>query len=288
MTAWQGLAQFVPLLRRYVDRAPADLPLRMRASWVTNTSLFGVADDAEVERRIDLSDPEVGNTIRCRFSLSMLAILSRCTPPTWLCRPAASSLIHATDLHSIPDAPPRLLRSPGVVETRRPETGEVLWDDYVSLGWYIDGDTIYLLGLRYPDGFATARWRPKWTGAELEPQLPGQVSPSEISFGDVEEHSAFARSAARYLVVLGLLAEVERGPLRIERDRGARTMQHVYRDQEHATTVRREPESAALTAQAVEVTGHIKRQRHGPGSTLTKWIYVTGYEARRWVGPREA
>jgi len=286
MSAWQGLAHFVPRLHRHVSRAPADLPLRKRASWVTYVSLFGIVDEVEVARRIDLSDSEVEETIRCRFSLSMLAILSRCTPPTWLCRPAASALIHATDLHSIPDAPPQLLQSPGIVETRRPETGEVLWDDYVSLGWYLNDGAIYLLGLRYPDGYATASWTPKWTGAELEPQLPGQVSASHI-IGDVEEHSAFARSAARYLVVLGLLAEVEHGPLRIERDRGERTMQHVYRDQERATTARREVESAARTAHAVEVTGHIKRQRHGPARALTKWIYVTSYEARRWVGPRE-
>jgi len=36
------------------------------------------------------------------------------------------------------------------------------------------------------------------------------------------EIDAFARDAARYLVTLGLLAEVEAGPLRIERDKRER------------------------------------------------------------------
>lgn len=99
MTAWEGLARFVPRLHRYVGRAPANLPIRDRAQWVTRVSLYGIVDEAELVRRIDPADPEIAETIQCRFSLSMLAILSRCRPPTWLCRPAASALIHATDLH---------------------------------------------------------------------------------------------------------------------------------------------------------------------------------------------
>jgi hypothetical protein len=39
-------------------------------------------------------------------------------------------------------------------------------------------------------------------------------------------------------------------------------------------------------ASEVEVRGHLKRQRHGPGNGQVKWIYVPGYSARRWVAPR--
>ena len=39
-------------------------------------------------------------------------------------------------------------------------------------------------------------------------------------------------------------------------------------------------------ADAVVVSGHMKRQRYGEGHALVKWIYVAGYSARRWFAPR--
>lgn len=49
----------------------------------------------------------------------------------------------------------------------------------------------------------------------LRPSPGGALAPTA-------EIDAFARDAARYLVTLGLLAEVEAGPLRIERDKRER------------------------------------------------------------------
>ena len=57
-------------------------------------------------------------------NLSAPAILSRCAPDTWFCWPSASSIVHDTDLHSIPTEPPRMLRAPGIVELQRR-----LWTD---------------------------------------------------------------------------------------------------------------------------------------------------------------
>ena len=34
-----------------------------------------------------------------------------------------------------------------------------------------------------------------------------------------------------------------------------------------------------------QVRGHLKRQRHGPGMSLSRWIYVSQYAAWRWVRP---
>jgi hypothetical protein len=42
---------------------------------------------------------------------------------------------------------------------------------------------------------------------------------------------------------------------------------------------------AGRAADVVAVRGHLKRPRHGAGLAETKWIYVAGYEARRWVAP---
>jgi hypothetical protein len=34
------------------------------------------------------------------------------------------------------------------------------------------------------------------------------------------------------------------------------------------------------------VRGHLKRQPFGPRSSQRKWVYVSAYEARRWVSPK--
>jgi hypothetical protein len=133
---WRGLSDLVPRLRREVEAAPTDLALRERAAWV-----------ACAAAKIDPDAPGAAFVVQSRINLSTLAILSRCAPQIWRCRPAVSALVHATDLHSIPDAPPLPLRSPGIVETRNPAKGEVLWGDVASLGWYQLDGAIYLLGL---------------------------------------------------------------------------------------------------------------------------------------------
>jgi hypothetical protein len=52
----------------------------------------------------------------------------------------------------------------------------------------------------------------------------------------------------------------------------------VLRLQEHINEV---PTNLDTRAQ-----GGIKRQAYGPGLSQRKWIYVQGYEARRWIASR--
>lgn len=286
---WRGLVPLVARLRREVERAPRDLALRERAAWVGFASLYGTTDSAEIARRIDRDDADTAFALQSRINLSTLAILSRGAPDTWLCRPSASAIVHDTDLHSIPTEPPRLLRAPGIVEVRRPETGERLWGDYASLGWYeVEGAT-FLLGLSYPDGYAVARWTPAWTGQDLDPQLPGAELGSPL-IDNLGRHHDFAVAAARYLVVLGLLAEAEDSPLRIELDRQERRTRHVYLgDRPALPRDAASSPSAELPGRVAEqrlVSGHLKRQRYGEGRALTKWIYVEAYAARRWFASR--
>lgn len=289
---WRGLVTLVPWLRREVTAAPTELPLRERAVWVAYASLLGTTNSAQlaqgIAKRIQ-RDGELLQDLQSRINLAGLAVVSRCAPDVWLCRPSASAIVHDTDLHSIPDAPPRLLRGPGVIEVRRPETGERLWGDYASLGWYDAGGVTMLVGLRYPDGYAVARWTPAWTGQDLEHQLPDAELGSPLIDSIGEQHE-FASSAARYLVVLGLLAEAEHSPLRIELDRQERRTRHIYLDDAPARPrIAASSAPAEIPGRAAEqrpVSGHLKRQRYGEGRALTKWIYVERYEARRWFVAR--
>lgn len=234
-------------------------------------------------------------------------MLSRGVPVHYQCRPSASQVVHDTDLHSIPGDAPPLLRRPGIVEARRPETGERLWGDVASLGWYPltaaqSGvhtllDAIFLIGLTYPDGAIVARWAPAWTGEDLAEQLPyPDVQNTLIETLDLAAHTEFARQAARYLIVLGLLEQVDEGPLRFEADRKTKIRAVRPRDlsaRGHIpgpVTPRPDPSSVIdprvrALADTI-VRGHLKRVRVGEGRARIKWVYVGEYGARRWMAPR--
>ena len=220
--------------------------------------------------------------------VSALAVISAYRPRVYTLRPAASKTVVATDLRTLPDAAPEILASPGILEARRPEVGHRLWGDVTSLGWYPYQGRLYLVGLTYPDGIAATAWSPQWHGGEI-----GDGAPVEV-VGDREKHDEFLDSAIRFAITLGLLITAERSPIRVVRDVEARTVE-VYAG-EHPRPPPPDPgtrgdgerlgQLPGLEAWPVRVTGHLKRQPHGPGRTNRKWTYVEGYEARRWCDPR--
>jgi hypothetical protein len=91
-------------------------------------------------------------------------------------------------------------------------------------------------------------------------------------------HHDFAVEAARFLVVLGLLAEVGVGPLRIELDRRERKTRHVNVHDRLARprdTVRSPPPAAEINRRVAEDRWgkrHLKRQRFGEALREVKWI----------------
>lgn len=280
---WLGLDALIPKLSKHVSAAlPPDRHVmsRRELSFKANVIAQAAFGDALLKEPVGA------------VNMAMLALLTNAQPATWLCRPSASRVIHRTDLHSIPTLPPKIMRQPGVIEARRPETGERLWGDIASFGWYAIGDTYWLIGLLYPDGYMLARWRPQWTGEDLDEQLPALDPAALVSPAMQDAYYDFAFAAARYLIVLGLLAEAEPSPLRIVLDKSdaAKKRRDVYLDDRHTTP--RPPTRAPVPlvdgrfAADVEVEGHLKRQRYGTGNDKVKWIYIHKFAARRWVSPR--
>lgn len=274
--------------RPHVRNVPAGLPFRDAAAALA-IACWGASVQAETSQLVNIS---------------ALALLSQRRLVAHQVRPAAARQVSETDLHSLPDAPPRLLRGPWLVEARRPEAGERLWGDTVALaGYELEGVT-YLVGLGAPDWCRVVQWRPQWTGEELDEGTRQTRSPL---VDDMSAHESWAREAARFAVVLGLMLDAEGAPLRVEEERQRDTarrvreggasaegvhVRHVYLDEE---SVARAPAPAApdsgvdgaagRLAEQVLVRGHLKRQRHGPGNRDVKWLYVAGYSARRWVAP---
>lgn len=232
-------------------------------------------------------------------------------------RAPVPTVIAETDLHALPSEAPKLLRSPVLLEVRDPEheaicagSGMEDWGHTASLAAYELDGAIYLIGLGYPDGARVARWVPRWgedLPTESDDERVLQDSKTTILGSDREAHDDWAADAIRVLVVLGLLLDAaqtpltttDEGPQVAGRTKGgearparAWSVRRVYLTQEHRA--RRDGNRGAdgargadgLTAAEVEVRGHLKRQPHGPGGALRRWVYVDGYAARRWIAPR--
>lgn len=212
--------------------------------------------------------------------------------------PGAARRADETDLHTLPDEPPTLLRRAALCEVRRPHR-ERLFGSTVSLGAYALDGAVYLVGLDWPDGVRVARWRPYWSGGDLPAGIPADASPL---IDDVEEHREWAREAARWLLMLGLLLDAQGSPVREGEDvpvavrRRSPTgngdgpvTRRVYLDEPArpggSSAVQGGPVEGRLGLE-VPVKGHLKRQPYGPAQGLRRWVYVESYEARRWVAPR--
>lgn len=297
-----GVDALVRPLRRYITKLPASAQLHASAERVIIEHYGAHAVD---------HPPTV--------NVGVLAVLSRGVPQTFHVRPSASMVVHETDLHAIPSEAPMILRGPGIIEARRPETGERLWGDIASLGWYaIRGadqeppslvDAIYMIGCHYPVGYHVARWSPAWSGKDLDSELPYEDpdllvgedgAPTRgLSLADVLErtaHHEFARQAARYLIVFGLLEQIDDGPLRFELDKKTRVRHVRPRDLSARGHIpvpvipRPDPttpiDPSARVLGDAQVRGHLKRVRVGEGRQKIRWHYVHGYSARRWHAPR--
>lgn len=220
-------------------------------------------------------------------------------------QPSAVRTVHTTDLHALPGEPPRLLRRPFLLESEW-ERGKRLFGNTACLGGYpLPDGRITLVGLLHPDGVSVVVWEPRWGEREV---LRPDDAPLLLEGGTREQHFAWGQQAARVAAMLGLLLDAEGTPLRYRDESGAgaikKPMKAVKPGQgwtvRHVQVSERDTETAARArsahggttsgiegreAQEVTVRGHIKRQRHGPGNSLSKTIYVPGYSARRWVAP---
>lgn len=282
------------LLRLHrVPAPPSALPFRERAA-ARALACFGGA--------LLLDLPELVNVAGLSISMEPRLVLHRVSP-------GAASLVHATDLHSLPGEPPRLLRDGWLLESRDIES-EPLFGRTVCLGGYRLEEAIYLVGLDYPDGANVARWVPHWGEGDLEQAL---VTPDHSPLiADFDAHYEWAREAARFALVLGLHLDAEGSPVVTTEEHGPHPGQQrrgagqSVRDKRQADWIVRRvhlsklftpragdtpPGDGALDTahrlgQMTAVHGHLKRQPYGPGAALRRWIWVDGYEARRWVAPK--
>jgi hypothetical protein len=284
---WLSLSEWVGRLRAHAER------IRLPSDPVTAATMVAMA-----------ANPNLRKETLGLVNVAQLALAMGDRPLLHQIRPAAARLVHETDLHSLPDEPPRLLRRAWLVEVRRPETGEVLWGDTAALGGYELDGLHTLVGFEYPDGLLIGRWRPSWSGEDLDAGVSRGSSPM---LDDVDAFYEWSREAARFAVVLGLLLDAEGVPFRInvERPGGARdrsaaggkrsvsawTLRHIYLDEVRVSRSVDAPSGGEADLdhrlpEQVMVRGHLKRQRYGARRSQVRWIYVASYEARRWVAPR--
>jgi hypothetical protein len=275
---WRSLSWFVCEYRRQV-------PPRQRA--------IRVAEPDAIRTALAICDGAFGSRFASEnpsaINVAMLAVQTRYRPRIYTVRPSVSRLVAETDLHSTPPEPPGMLAEGGIIEARRPELGQRLFENVASLGWYHYAGKLYIVGLFYPDGIITSSWLPRWGEGDIADGAPAAI------VGDREDHLAILDAALRYLITLGLLVEAEGAPLRVVIDAKDRSLADIYAGDnprpppDADLAVEPTPGAGAIPGLVLEPTrvrGHIKRQRHGAGGALRKWVYVSSYAARRWFDPR--
>lgn len=228
-------------------------------------------------------------------------------------RPSVPRLVASTDLHQLPDAPPALLCAPWCIEVGRPERGERLWGETWALAGYTLDDVTYLVGLD-GEGAHVVPWRPRWSGRELAAGVDTRVMDEVLAelglvgtVAGAPEHAAWATEAVRWAVTYAVLLDAAGAPVRVSEEATPRertpAKQREARDWS-VSMVTLTPDGERIvgpsapeggdaatldttgrTAARVTVRGHLKRQRYGAGNASVRWIYVEGYDARRWVAP---
>lgn len=288
MPAFRPLSEMVHELWTKLERSRIALPPGLREAAAVTVALGYRLEEGE-------ELPELVN-------LGALTVSMRARPVVHALRASIPRIVDETDLHSLPSEPPRLLRGAWIVEVRRPDQGDRLFGDTVCLGGYPFEGAIYLMAFDWPGAARVARWAPTWDGAELEEGIAIDTSPL---VPDPGKHAEWTRDAARFAVILGLLLDAEGAPVRVREEResappgaakgraSAWVTRHVTLGQsrpapDEPPTPGGDASLEGRCAAAVAVRGHLKRQRYGPGRTRTKYIYIAGYAARRWIAPRPA
>ncbi len=216
-------------------------------------------------------------------NFGVLRVLTGQAPPLLSIRSAASTLVHTTDLHSLPAEPPKLLRRPVILQASNPR--KPLFGETIGLACYELEGRRYLLGLTSTGAALFAQWAPEWTGGEIAESVALDRSPL-VDGISATEHRDWGRAAAQFLVTLGVLLDADNCPLEL---RPIKKSKHNERGIFFAPA----PGEAVYSSSGagdkeqllagVTVTGHLKRQRYGVGLAGVKWIWVSAYAARRWV-----
>lgn len=294
MTSWLSLADLVRVAHRH--RVPIDdgTDLRMAAGAVIAKAWPHLATEDELGNVASLVNVCV---LALRMERLIVHELVGDVPET----------VASTDLHTLPTEPPRLLQQPCIIQVRDAARWGLLpgslGEHTAALGCYELDGTYYLIGIDWPDGAIVSRWRPQW-GTRGDGDI---VEEPAALVSDVEGHAEWGRTAARFLVVLGLLLDAtstplrtsEHGPQIARRRRGKSQVatpwatRRVYLEGVARAASEADSEESGdatlrdgMVPEEVEVRGHLKRQPYGEGRKLRRWVYVQGYAARRWTAVR--
>lgn len=283
--SWQSISDLVQRMIAHRDAVPDEGDIRTRAG---HLALAAYGPDAA------MGQPALVNIAALALAMDRLVVHRMIAD--------AAEQVRSTELRAIPGEPPTLMRRPWIIESRRPERHPLFGNTAALAGYELDG-RLYLIGLDYPDGIRVEPVRIHWA----EQDMTATTTESPLVEGDVQEHRRWAEQAAEWVVTFGALLDAEATPLTDEDwpTRGRQRRRGRTRGGDDGWSVRRVSLTRAASARVSSrtdegapeehdgrtladtwVRGHLRRQPYGPGAELRKWIYVEGYEARRWTSSR--
>jgi hypothetical protein len=216
-----------------------------------------------------------------------------------------TSLVAATSIDRCEDIP-SMFRKPGVVMPKR--DGDALFGDYDGICWVIGrihgrGPSVIVCSHRLGGGGFTFEWHPRFALDEVTTEFVGADH-------DEREMVSARRNCVRFLNGLSAMIEADlspisekssdcnkgrRGPRGIGSGRGAVTVRRLYvgassprgtSDKGPAPDPVLHSAASGLVVDTL-VRGHLKRQPHGEGGKLRKWVYVAPYHAARICSPKD-
>ena len=235
-------------------------------------------------------------------------------------RKAAIRLVAGTQLHSPPDAPPRLLQGPWLIEAAHPNDGERLFGDTYALGGYFSPQrqASVLLGWHATsDGQLSSggviwnqRFLPATEETLRERRMIWRESGWVATTDDPEdiqraEKQTWLDRAINFAMAFGFLMDAGNAPIHIREEHSqlpkirpagrkvarpgdAWLIRHVYLDDQRPRSrdegaAQKNLDKEGKELSEVTVKGHLKRQRIGPGRGKLKWVWVESYDSHRWT-----
>ncbi|GAB6392483.1 MAG: hypothetical protein MdMp014T_1856 [Treponematales bacterium] len=213
-----------------------------------------------------------------------------------------------TRIENVPNEIPKFMRQPFLIEARHDKT---LFGDIEGIGGFTINDEICLVIGKQSERCYIQHEKASFDGRKIEDinllydkrvhyDWYGQ-------FGQNFIQQKTGKDTFAFVTILSLLLEAEKTPLVIDTKRDKRNRKahnakknstesdwitkRIYIDRDikykHASNGHAVLDKNGKVLKDVPVTGYVRMQHYGKDNSETKWIYIEGYDSKRWTSDKD-